>query len=500
MATYTMSTMSDPLPPERGLCDANLLQDAARRAQAFLGGLADRRVGPRAALDELRTMLGGPLPESGEAAAAVIARLDEAAALGTMANVGPRFFGFVVGGVHPVALAADWLTSAWDPNAGLCVLSPLAAVAEETAARWVLELLGLPAGASVAFVTGGQMANFTALAAARHDVLQRCGIDVEARGLCGAPPIAVVAGAESHVTVHRALRYLGIGTDALRLCATDAEGRMRVDELARVLADCPGPTIVCAQAGDVNTGAFDRFEEISALTRARGAWLHVDGAFGLWAAAAPSRRHLTHGVALADSWAVDAHKWLNVPQDCGLAIVAHPAAHRAAMSTDAAYLIKDATDGRDAVDWTPEFSRRARGLTVHAVLRQLGRRGVADLVERCCMLARRMAERLAAEPGVTLQNEVVLNQALLRFGGDGEHGDSMTRAVIERVQREGTCWLGGTRWRGRAAMRISVINWSTTEADVDASAAAILRCFAAEREARHDRDDRAPSSSTHAKT
>jgi glutamate/tyrosine decarboxylase-like PLP-dependent enzyme len=259
---------------------------------------------------------------------------------------------------------------------------------------------------------------------------------------------------------------------------------MRLDEFERALAGCSGPTIVCAQAGDVNSGAFDRFEEIAALCRAQGAWLHVDGAFGLWAAAAPGRRHLTRGVEAADSWAVDAHKWLNVPQDCGLAIVARPEAHRAALSADAAYLIKADGSGRDAVDWTPEFSRRARSLTVHAVLRQLGRRGVADLVERCCALARRMADRLAAEPGVEVLNEVVLNQALLRFGGDGEDGDALTRAVVARVQREGSCWLGGTIWRGRVAMRISVINWSTTAADIDASAAAILACLAEERRAR----------------
>jgi glutamate/tyrosine decarboxylase-like PLP-dependent enzyme len=476
---------NSPTTPDRPRHhDGALLQDAARRAGAFLDGLDGRRVGPRGGVDELRGLLAGPLPEDGEAAAAVIARLDEAAALGTMANAGPRFFGFVIGGVHPVALAADWLTSTWDQNAGLCALSPMVAVAEETAARWVLDLLGLPSGASVGFVTGGQMANFTALAAARHEVLHRLGWDVNARGLGGAPSIAVVAGAEAHVTVHRALRYLGIGTDALRVVATDDEGRMRLDELERVLAGCAGPTIVCAQAGDVNSGAFDRFEEVAALCRARSAWLHVDGAFGLWAAAAPGRRHLTRGVEAADSWAVDAHKWLNVPQDCGLAIVARPAAHHAALSANAAYLIKAEGRGRDAVDWTPEFSRRARSLTVHAVLRQLGRRGVADLVERCCSLARRMAERLAAEPGVEVLNEVVLNQALVRFGGDGEAGDALTRAVVARVQREGSCWLGGTSWRGRAAMRISVINWSTTAADIDASAAAILGCLAEERRAR----------------
>jgi glutamate/tyrosine decarboxylase-like PLP-dependent enzyme len=461
--------------------DEELLRQTAARALAYLRALPDRRVAPDVDPTTLRAALDTPLPDDGAPAADVLAAIDDAAARGTMANAGPRFFGFVIGGVYPVGLATDWLTSTYDQNAGLHVLSPLVAVAETTAARWVLELLGLPANASVGFVTGGQMANFTALAAARHEVLRRVGHDVNAKGLTDAPPIAVVASAEAHATIPRALRYLGIGTDALRRVAVDDQGRMRIDALAATLDACAGPTIVCAQAGDVNSGAFDRFDAIAPLARAHGAWLHVDGAFGLWAAASPALRHLTNGVAAADSWAVDAHKWLNVPQDCGMAIVAEPAAHRAAVSTTAAYLIKSDGAARDAVDWTPEFSRRARSLPVYAVLRHLGRRGVADLVERCCAMARRMAERLAADPRVRILNDVVLNQVLVRFAADdetdGDSGDDLTRAVIERVQRDGTCWLGGTTWQGRAAMRVSVIHFATTAADIDRSAEAIVRCL-----------------------
>ncbi len=450
-----------------------LLQDTTERALAFLDELPHRKVAPPADLAALREAMGGPVPDESTPPERVLAELDAAARPTIVATAGPRFFGFVIGGVHPVALAADWLVSAWDPNHGLYVLSPAASVAEETAARWVLDLLGLPARSSVAFVTGAQMANFTALAAARHEMLRRAGWDVETRGLVGSPGLDVVASDESHVTVHRALRYLGLGTGNVRRVESDAEGRMRPESLRRVLAGCRRPTVVCAQAGDVNSGAFDPFEEIVPLVREREAWLHVDGAFGLWAAASTSRRHLTRGVEGADSWSVDAHKWLNVPQDCGMAIVAHPDSHRAAMSTTTAYLVKSDGAERDPVDWTPEFSRRARAIPVYATLKHLGRRGVADLVERCCVLTRRMADRLGASRDVRVLNEVVLNQALIRFRDD----DETTREVVARVQRDGTCWLGGTTWKGIAAMRISIINATTTEADVDRSAEAILRCL-----------------------
>jgi len=451
-----------------------LLTDTMERALSFLDELPHRKVGSDADLDALRAALGGPVPDRGASAEDVLRDLDAAVRPGLVANAGPRFFGFVIGGVHPVALAADWLVSTWDQNHGLNVLSPSASVVEETAARWVLELLGLPAGASVAFVTGAQMANFTALAAARHEMLRREGWDVETQGLHGSPGLDIVASDESHTTVHRALRYLGIGTGAVRRVETDREGRMRPESLRAVLAGCRRPVIVCAQAGDVNSGAFDPFEEIVPLVRAREGWLHVDGAFGLWAAASERHRHLTRGVASADSWAVDAHKWLNVPQDCGIAVVAHPEAHRAAVSTDTAYLVKSDGAGRDPVDWTPEFSRRARAIPVYATLKHLGRRGVSDLVDRCCALTRRMVDRLRASPDVTVLNDVVLNQALIRF-----RDDETTRDVIARVQRDGTCWLGGTVWKGVAAMRVSIINASTTEQDVDVSADAVLRSLSA---------------------
>jgi len=451
-----------------------LLNDTMERAVSFLDELPHRKVGSDADLDALRAAMGGPVPERGTPAEDVLKGLDDAARPGLVANAGPRFFGFVIGGVHPVALAADWLVSTWDQNHGLNVLSPSASVLEETTARWVLELLGLPAVASTAFVTGGQMANFTALAAARHEMLRRSGWDVEAQGLHGSPGLDIVASDESHITVHRALRYLGIGTGAVRRVESDGEGRMRPGSLRTVLAACRRPVIVCAQAGDVNSGAFDPFEEIVPLVRQHEGWLHVDGAFGLWAAASERHRHLTRGVDGADSWAVDAHKWLNVPQDCGIAIVAHPEAHRAAVSTNTAYLVKSDGAGRDPVDWTPEFSRRARAIPVYATLKHLGRRGVSDLVDRCCALTRRMVERLAASPDVTVLNDVVLNQALIRF-----RDDETTRDVIARIQRDGTCWLGGTVWKGVAAMRISIINAATTEQDVDRSADAALRCLAA---------------------
>ncbi len=451
-----------------------LLTDTMNRALSFLDELPDRKVANEVDLGSLREAMGGPVPERGTAAEDVIARLDATVRPAVVASAGPRFFGFVIGGVHPVALAADWLVSTWDANHGLYVLGPAASVAEETAGRWVLELLGLPAGASFAFVTGGQMANFTALAAARHEVFRRAGWDVETQGLHGSPGIDIVASDESHITVHRALRYLGIGTGTVRKVDSDAEGRMRPESLRRVVGDCRRPVIVCAQAGDVNSGAFDPFEEIVPIVRERNGWLHVDGAFGLWAAVSAKHRHLTRGVDGADSWAVDAHKWLNVPQDCGLAIVAHPEAHRASMSTTTAYLVKSEGSQRDPVDWNPEFSRRARAIPVYATLRHLGRSGVADLVDRCCALTRRMVEHLCASPDVRVLNDVVLNQALIRFHDD----DQTTREVIARVQQDGTCWLGGTVWKGAAAMRISIINASTTEIDVDRSAEAILRCLA----------------------
>jgi glutamate/tyrosine decarboxylase-like PLP-dependent enzyme len=454
---------TDPFEP--------VLERALAHVADYLRAQPERHVGARASREELLAALRSPLAERGEPDQAVIDLLAAQAGRGAVATGSPRYFGFVVGGTLPVALAADWLASGWDQNAGIHALSPLASALEEVAADWLLELFGLPADAGVGFVTGCQMANFTCLAAARHALLRRVGWDVEADGLAGAPRLEIVASAESHVTIDVALRYLGFGTRAVRRVETDAQGRMRADRLAQVLADAAGPVIVCAQAGNVNTGAFDPLPEIARLAGAHGAWLHVDGAFGLWARASRAHRVLAEGVECADSWATDAHKWLNVPYDCGVAVVRDRAAQRAAMTSSAAYLVQSDGPERDAVDWVPEFSRRARGIPVYATLRALGREGIESLVDGCCSAARRFAERLAAADGVRVLNDVVLNQVLVRFGDD----DALTRAVIDGVQRDGTCWLGGTTWQGRAAMRISVSHHATTAADVDRSVAAILR-------------------------
>jgi glutamate/tyrosine decarboxylase-like PLP-dependent enzyme len=398
-----------------------------------------------------------------------------AAEPGVVAIPSGRYFGFVIGGALPAALAADWLTSTWDQNAGLVVGGRSAAVVEEVAGRWLKELLNLPPHASFAFVTGCQMAHATALAAARHHVLARAGWDVERDGLAGSPPIRVYAGAERHVTIDRALRLLGLGTASVIPVPTDEQGRMRPDALRDALAGASGPIIVCAQVGNVNTGAIDDMAAIVETAHAAEAWVHVDGAFGLWAAASPSLRHLVAGTERADSWATDAHKWLNVPYDSGLAFVAHPDSHRAAMQATASYLIQaDPGAVRDQLDWTPEFSRRARGFAVYAALRSLGRTGVAALVDRCCAHARRFAERLGREPDIELLNDVVLNQVLVRFlDPRGDH-DGRTAEVTRRIQRDGVLWASGTTWHGMGALRISVSNWSTTEDDVERSVEAIL--------------------------
>ncbi|MEO8196598.1 MAG: aminotransferase class V-fold PLP-dependent enzyme [Thermoanaerobaculia bacterium] len=458
-----------------------LLQRAAQIAGDYLESLPERPVGSMASVEDMRRALGGDLPERGESAESVLEALAAKADSGIVATAGPRYFGFVVGGTLPVTIAADWLVSTWDQNAGLYVLSPANAVAEEVAGGWLRELFGLPAGASVGFVTGCQAANFSALAAARHALSQRFGWDVEARGLYGAPEIEVVVGAEVHVTVLTALQMLGFGRERVHRVAIDSQGRMIPAALRETLAPLAGrPTLVCAQAGNVNSGAFDPLDEIAALTVPHGAWLHVDGAFGLWAGASPELRALVAGVGRADSWATDAHKWLNVPYDSGLVFCAHPDAHRAALTAHADYLEQTEGQERDPFEWAPEFSRRARGFAVWAALRHLGRSGVADLVERCCRHARRFAELLVTSGRVEILNDVVLNQVLVRFSPPGGEGgaadtDTFTREVIRRVQLEGTCWLSGTTWQGRAAMRISVSNWSTSDADVERSAAAIRR-------------------------
>jgi glutamate/tyrosine decarboxylase-like PLP-dependent enzyme len=447
--------------------DRDLFRLTADYAADFLGSLDERHVGAVGSADELLERLGGPLPEQGMEPHAVIDSLNRAAAPGIVGIPSGRYFGFVMGGALPAALAADWMTSAWDQNGCLYVASPAAAVAEEVVGGWLAELLDLPADASFAITTGCQMAHATCLAAARHHVLAQVGWDVEARGLAGSPPIRLLVNGDFHMTLGRAVRLLGLGTDALVRIETDGEGRTRPEALRAALADGDAATIVCAQAGEVNSGACDPFAEICDAAREHGAWVHVDGAFGLWAAAAPAHRQLVAGAGRADSWATDAHKWLNVPYDAGLAFVARPAAHREAFSGTAAYL---PTGTRDAMDWTPEASRRARAFPVWAALRSLGRAGVAEMIERCCACARRFAEVLGADPDIEILNDVVLNQVLVRFGDD----DQTTDAVLAAVQEEGTCWMGPTTWRGRRAMRISVSNWATTPADVDRSAEAIL--------------------------
>ena len=444
-------------------------------ARDYIATRSERPVWPSIALETLRRRLNRPLPAEPASELEIVDELARAAEPGLVTTTGPRYFGFVTGGALPATVAADWLAAAWDQNAGLFVMSPAAAVVEEVAAAWLLDLFGLPSSASTAFVTGCHMANFTALAAARHELLRRAGWDVEADGLQAAPRLRVIVGDEVHVSIVGALRMLGIGSRQLVRVPADEQGRMQPEALAPALADRSDPTIVCAQAGNVNTGAFDPFTEISDLCRRHGAWLHVDGAFGLWAAASDALRHHVRGVERADSWATDAHKWLNVPYDSGLVFVAHPAAHRAAMSMDASYLQRSPQEAREPMDWTPESSRRARGFAVYAALQSLGRRGLADLVDRCCRLARRFADRLAADPRIQILNEVVLNQVLVRIAPPGGDADVATDGTVRAVQDERVCWLGATTWHGMRAMRISVSNWSTTEADVDRSVDSILR-------------------------
>jgi glutamate/tyrosine decarboxylase-like PLP-dependent enzyme len=459
--------------------DPRVLRRASELAREFLSQLPERPVGIPIAPAALRATLGANLLEDGEDAVAVVESLVEAIDPGLVASAGPRYFGFVIGGSLPVTVATEWLVSAWDQNAGLYVAAPGAAVVEEVAGGWLRDLLGIPSTATTGFVTGATMANFTALAAARHAVLASVGYDVEAKGLFGAPPITVVVGDEAHSTVFVALRMLGLGDERVVRVPADEQGRMRASELVDELSQTGGPTIVCAQAGNVNTGAFDPIAQIAEASNRHGAWLHIDGAFGLWAAASPSLRRHVAGIERAQSWATDAHKWLNVPYDSGLVFVTDRDAHRAAMALNAAYLLRGDGDAYNSYDYVPESSRRARGLPVYTALRTLGRRGVADLIERCCALARHIAERLDAALGIEILNEVVLNQVLVRFsapGDDGKASDARTQSVIDAVQRDGTCWVGGTRWHGLGAMRISVSNWSTTEADIDRSAEAILSC------------------------
>ena len=448
------------------MSERELLRRTAEIAADFVETLDERSIWPPATVDELRAALGGPLPEEPSDPLDVIEALAAGAEPGVVGIPSGRYFGFVIGGALPAALAADWLTSAWDQNAGLVICGPSAAVCEDVAGEWLKDLLGLPGTASFAFVTGCQMAHVTCLAAARHDVLERVGWDVESKGLAGSPPITVVTGDRKHVTVDRALRLLGLGSEGTRRVDVDAQGRMQSDSLERALHDLTGPAIVCVQAGEVNTGSFDP------IRRSRGALSRRGGVAPRRRRVRPLGRRLARAAAPrrrrehADSWATDAHKWLNVPYDSGLAFVAHADAHRAAMRLGAEYLV--ANEGaRDQMDWTPEFSRRARGFAVYAALRSLGRSGVADLVERSCARARQFATTMASVPGCEILNDVVLNQVLFRFDDD-----ATTNALLASVQASGEAWMSGTTWDGRAAIRLSVSNWRTTEHDIDRTVAA----------------------------
>ncbi|MEZ4860823.1 MAG: aminotransferase class V-fold PLP-dependent enzyme [Caldilineaceae bacterium] len=440
-----------------------LLHDAAERGVRYLAGINARSVvAPTAAVTAL-TQFDEALPAAPTAPAQTLALLDEVGSPATAATTGGRYFGFVTGGALPAALAASWLATAWDNNSGLSIMSPTTAKLEEVALRWLIDLLDLPPTTGGGFVTGATMANFTALAAARHALLARQGWNVEEQGLFGAPPLTVVVGAEVHVSLLKALSLLGLGRERVVRVPVDDQGRMRADALPS-LDEC---TILCLQAGNVNSGASDPLEQLCAAARQAGAWSHVDGAFGLWAAVTPSRAHLVTGLNQADSWATDSHKWLNTPYDSGIVFCRNGDHLRAAMSTSAAYLAQ--SDGREPYHYTPEMSRRARGVEVWAVLRSLGRSGLADLIERCCGYAAQFAAGLTAA-GYSVLNDIVLNQVLVSFGDDAR-----TRRVIEAVQAEGTCWCGGTTWHGHAAMRISVSSWATTAADVELSLAAIQR-------------------------
>lgn len=441
-----------------------ILDDAARRAQAYLESLEGRSVAPLAtAVRDLRE-LDEPLPREASDPSLTLALLDRLVSPATMAMAGPRFFGFVIGGSLPVTLAANWLAGAWDQNAALHLPTPGVSCLEDIALRWLVELLDLPAGTGGAFVTGATVANFTALAAARNAVLARVGWNVEANGLFGAPPITVISGQEAHPSLLKSLGMLGLGRSRVVRVPVDEQGRMR----ASAMPEMSGPTILCLQAGNVNSGSFDDFEALIPKARAAGAWVHVDGAFGLWAKAAPSLRSLARGMEHADSWATDAHKWLNVPYDSGLAFVRDANTLKAAMAITAEYLPTQTTE-RNPSDFTPELSRRARGVEVWAALRTLGRSGLAELFERSCRQAKRFAQGLTAG-GHRVLNEVVLNQVVVTFGDAAR-----TRKVIEELQKEGTCWCGVTEWQGRTAMRISVSSWATTDADVERSLDAMLR-------------------------
>jgi glutamate/tyrosine decarboxylase-like PLP-dependent enzyme len=457
--------------------DEQALFAAAELAIDYLRRMPDLPVREEASLEEIRAALRVPLNDAPMDPSVVVQELAQAAEPGLVQIQSPRYFGFVIGGSVDAAIAADWLTSAWDQNAGGYPCGPSAAVVEEAVGEWLLDLLGLPAGAGVGLTTGCQMAHVSCLAAARNRKLAETGWNVECDGLFGAPPLRVIAGAHAHTTVFAALRMLGLGSNRTEIVESDDQGRMLPGSLATTLRSGVGPAIVIAKAGDVNSGAIDPLPQIADLAYDYGAWLHVDGAFGLWAAASPRLKPLLDGVERAHSWATDAHKWLNVPYDCGIAIVRDGEAQRAALSSlaGAAYIPPIEHGERYNAEWVPEFSRRARGFPVYAAIRSLGRRGIAELVERCCGCAHLMASALSEMEGAEVINEITLNQVLVRFTRDGEN---VSDEVMRAIQDEGTCWMSGSTWDGEPVVRISVTNWRTTEDDIRRSAAAIEACLA----------------------
>ncbi|MDO6413781.1 pyridoxal-dependent decarboxylase [Sphingomonas sp. BIUV-7] len=449
------------------------MAQAAEAAIAYRRGIATAETTPTASYRDILDAFDGPVPNAGAEPAAILSELIAQATPGLRGSTAPRFFGWVIGTSHPTGVAADWLTAAWGQNATAIASAPAAAAVEAVAARWLLDLLGLPAEASVGFVTGATVANFVCLAAARSEVLARVGWDVEADGLFGAPPIRVLIGADAHATVHSGLKFLGLGARRLTLVDADEMGRMRPESLAKALGQGTGPAIVIAQSGQLNTGANDPFAQIVPIAREAGAWLHVDGAFGLWAQASPTLRHLSAGVDGADSWATDGHKWLQTPYDCGYAIVRDAAAHRRAMAFSASYMPPAADSEREPSAFVPEFSRRARGFATWAMIRQFGRSGVAEMVERCCAIAARIAGRLAAERGIAIVAPVELNQVMVRFGDD----DAATLATIEQIQADAILFAGGALWRGEWVMRISVSSSATTLDDAEVTADAIIAAW-----------------------
>jgi glutamate/tyrosine decarboxylase-like PLP-dependent enzyme len=463
-----------------------VIEAAMSPASSYLASLPERAVYRPTDPDDIRAVLGGPLPETGSDPAEVVGALARDLEPFTTAHASGRYFGFVIGGLHPAAYGAELLAATWDQNAGLYAVAQGVAIAEEVAAGWVLDVLGLPADSSVGFVTGGQMANFTCLAAARHHVLREAGWNVEADGLQGAPKVNVVVKTEKHSTIPRALRHLGLGDSSAVEVDSDAQSRIDPIALEAALAQLEGPTIICVEAGNINFGSFDDYEAVADVAdrhRERGnpTWVHVDGAFGLWARAAESLRHLTDGLERLDSWSTDGHKMLNVGYDSGLAMCKHSAAHRAAMSIQAAYLVQAEGGVRDQMDWNPDFSRRARGLGVYATLRSLGRSGVDDMIDRTCWLARLFAEKLGVSELAEVVNDVVFNQVLIRWPAPDGDQDAFTDRILAAIQADGTAYFSGTTWKGKRFMRISVADWATDESDVERAVAALLRCATAVR-------------------